>query len=329
MYTKSLQNTKVMITMSSNFIKMKKIIDVPETTIYQGDCLEVLDSFPDNTFHAVVTDPPYGIKEYEEKELIKKANGNGGIWRIPPSFDGHTRSPLPRFTALTQKERENLVNFVKLFGTILINKMVPGAHLFIASNSFLSQLVFSALTSVGLEFRTEIIRIVQTLRGGDRPKNEENIFPDVCSLPRGCYEPWGLFRKPIPSKMTVGECLRKYKTGGIRRKKDGTPFSDVIRSKRTPALEKEIAKHPSLKPQSFLRQLVYSALPLGQGLIVDPFMGSGSTLAAAIHEGYHSIGIEKNEEYYNLAVDSILKLSKVETITDFIQPKLFLYEGEM
>jgi hypothetical protein len=37
----------------------------------------------------------------------------------------------------------------------------------------------------------------------------------------------------------------------------------------TPQKEREIANHPSLKPQSFLRQVVYAALPLGEGVIVD------------------------------------------------------------
>ena len=31
-------------------------------TIYQGDCLEVMRGFPDNYFHSIVTDPPYGLK---------------------------------------------------------------------------------------------------------------------------------------------------------------------------------------------------------------------------------------------------------------------------
>ena len=41
------------------------------------------------------------------------------------------------------------------------------------------------------------------------------------------------------------------------------------------AREREIADHPSIKPQSFLRRIVYAALPLGEGMVADPFMGSG------------------------------------------------------
>src|SRR6266567_2772613 len=50
--------------------------------------------------------------------------------------------------------------------------------------------------------------------------------------------------------------------------------------------------HPSLKPQSFMRQIVRASLPLGEGVVLDPFTGGGSTIAAAIAVGYQSIGIE-------------------------------------
>ncbi|MBX9738341.1 MAG: site-specific DNA-methyltransferase, partial [Phycisphaerales bacterium] len=96
-------------------------------------------------------------------------------------------------------------------------------------------------------------------------------------MARGCYEPWGIFRKPMGS-LKVSDCLREWQTGGLRRYANELPFEDVIESERTPQREREIADHPSLKPQSLMRRLVWAALPLGEGVIVDPFMGSGSTV---------------------------------------------------
>lgn len=128
-------------------------------------------------------------------------------------------------------------------------------------------------------------------------------------MPKGCYEPWGIFRKPLPAKMTVAECLRRYQTGALRRTPDDRPFEDVIRSERTPRAERKIANHPSLKPQSFLRQLVHAALPLGEGMILEPFMGSGSTIAAAEALGLASIGIERHRAYFEMAADAIPRLA--------------------
>lgn len=277
-----------------------------------ADSFEWLSRLPEHSLHAVVTDPPYGIKEYEADQIEKRANGKGGIWRIPPSFDGNTRAPLPRFTALNGKERGQIRDFFVAWSRSLLRPLRPGAHVILASNSFLSQMVFTALAEGGLEFRGELIRLVRTLRGGDRPKNAEDEFPDVSSLPRGCYEPWGIFRKAMATGMKVSDCLREFQTGGLRRTPDDKPFSDVILSERTPRRERDIAPHPSLKPQSFLRQIVHAALPLGTGLIADPFMGSGSTIAAAETVGYSAVGVERRQEYFEMSCEAIPALAALK-----------------
>src|SRR5713101_4327618 len=284
--------------------------------ILHADCFEWMGRIPKNRIQAIVTDPPYGVKEYDFDQIEKRANGNGGIWRIPPAFDGSNRAPLPRFTALNQKERDTLRRFFSEWSKLAIRVLAPGGNVFVASNAFLSQLVFSALVDGGLEFRGELIRLVRTFRGGDRPKNAEDEFPDVSSLPRGCYEPWGILRKPMLPGMKLSDCLREFQTGGLRRTPDDKPFSDVISSERTPQPERDIADHPSLKPQSFLRQVVHAALPLGEGIIVDPFMGSGSTVAAAEALGLHSIGVERYLDYFEMSRVAIPKLAAIKTRLD-------------
>ncbi len=278
-----------------------------KSVLLHADAFSWMARLPNESLDGMVLDPPYGVEEYEVKQLEKMLNG-GGIWRIPPSFDGHQRSPLPRFTALDDKQRATLRTYFKDFAKVALPALKPGAHVMVAGNSFLSQLVFGAVVEGGLEFRTVIIRLVQTLRGGDKPKLGEKEFPKVASLPRGGYEPWGLFRKPLPPKMTVRECLKEYGTGGLCHRPDGNPFSDVIPSERTPKREREIADHPSLKPQSLMRQLVRAILPLGKGTLADPFAGSGSTLAAAEAVGYSCIGCERYEDYFEMACKAIPKL---------------------
>lgn len=281
--------------------------------IILADCFQWLSRIPEGSLHGIVADPPYGVKEYEDDQIEKREKGKGGIWRIPPSFDGSTRSPLPRFTVLTEADRAALRSFFVEWARLVIRALRPGGHVFIASNAILSQLVFCALVDGGLEFRGQVIRLVRTLRGGYRPKNAEEEFPNVSTLPRSCFEPWGIFRKPIPVGMKVSDCLREFQTGGLRRRPDGRPFNDVIMSERTPQCERDIANHPSLKPQSFLRQLVYAVLPLGEGVITDPFMGSGSTVAAAEAVGVLCIGVERNSTYYEMARHAIPKLAALPT----------------
>lgn len=292
------------------------------TLAVQADCFQWMRRVPRESVHAIVTDPPYGVKEYDLDQLEKRTNGNGGVWRISPSFDGNQRAPLPRFTALNADERERLDAYFSEWATLALGILRPGGHIFLASNAFLAQVVFTAIVGSGFEFRGQVIRLVQTLRGGDRPKNAEQEFPDVCTMPRGRYEPWGLFRKPIPNGMTVSDCLRQFQTGGLRRKLDGNPFEDVIENERTPQRERQIANHPSLKPQSFMRRLVYASLPLREGVVVDPFMGSGSTVAAAEALGLSCVGVERLEEYYEMSRHAIPALARI--VTDDVQLSLSL-----
>jgi len=279
---------------------------IGRTTLVQADCFEWLRQQPENSIHAVVTDPPYGLVEYAPAQQEKLRNGKGGVWRIPPAFDGNKRSPLPRFTVLSRDEVEDLARYFFEWGRTLLPVLVPGANLVIASNPLLSYVVSGSLARAGLERRGEIVRLVMTMRGGDRPKHAHEEFSGVSVMPRSMWEPWLLFRKPIEGR--VQDNLRKWKTGGFRRPSADRPFGDVISSSPTHKSERKIAPHPSLKPQTFLRMLIRGVLPLGEGIVLDPFAGSGSTLAAAEAIGYQSIGIEKDSRYFDLAITAIPKL---------------------
>ena len=278
------------------------------STLHHDDCLSWLERQPGNSFQAVVTDPPYGLFEYSDRQQAKLRSGRGGVWRIPPSFDGVVRTPIPRFTILNRQQLIRIKEFFELWGKLVRRVIVPGANVVVASNPLVSYLVSGALAASGLERRGEIIRLTTTMRGGDRPKGAHREFPDVSVLPRSMWEPWLLFRKPLDGR--AQDNLRKWGTGGFRRPSQDKPFGDVLPSAPTQAAERRIAPHPSLKPQSYMRTLVRGVLPTGEGVVLDPFAGAGSTLAACNVVGYSSVGVEKDAEYFNLAKESIPKLTE-------------------
>jgi DNA modification methylase len=275
-------------------------------TYVLDDAIHWLAELPVASIHAIVTDPPYGVLEYEEKNHKKLRMGRGGVWRIPPSFDGVKRSPLPRFTVLSKEDITSMHAFFSAVACGAIRALAPGGHVFVASNPLLSSMTFHSFQEAGFEKRGEIIRLVQTLRGGYKPKGSESDFPDVSVMPRSCWEPWGLFRKPFDG--TVAENLCRWGTGGLRRLSKQEPLKDVIMCSPTRGYEREIAPHPSLKPQRFLRQVVRAALPLGIGIIYDPFAGSGSTLAAAEALGYCALGTDRDVEYLELGRNAFAPL---------------------
>ena len=278
-----------------------------QSVLHHDDCFAWIAKREECSVHAVVTDPPYGLYEYTSEQQSKLRSGKGGVWRIPPSFDGNARSPVPRFTTLDKHQLIDLREFFSVWASALLPVLVPGANVIVASNPLVSHIVSTALDKAGLERRGEIIRLTMTMRGGDRPKGAHEEYSGVSVMPRSMWEPWLVYRKPPEGR--VQDNLRKWGTGGFRRPSPDKPFGDVIPSAPTRAQERQLAPHPSLKPQSFLRQVVRAVLPLGEGVILDPFAGSGSTLAAANAVGYASIGVEVDKEYFQVARESIPKLT--------------------
>jgi DNA modification methylase len=283
------------------------LVSFGKTTLFHADCFDWLRRQAPNSIHAVVTDPPYGLFEYTAEQQKKLRMGRGGVWRIPPSFDGAIRSPLPRFTVLTPDDLLLLEGFFLEWTRLLLPVLVPGANVIVASNPLVSYIVSGSLAKAGLERRGELVRLVMTMRGGDRPKAAHDEFPGVSVMPRSMWEPWLMFRKPIQGR--VQDNLRRWKTGGFRRPSADQPFGDVIPSTPTHKSERDLAPHPSLKPQGFLRVLVRGVLPLGEGTILDPFAGSGSTLAAAEAVGYSCTGVEKDPVYFETAKKAIPRLA--------------------
>ena len=142
-----------------------------KTLLWNADCTDWLDSRSERSVHAIVTDPPYGLLEYSDEQQRKLRNGKGGVWRHAPSFDGHQRAPLPRFTVLDEEHLLELRTFFHAWAKRCLRVLVPGGHMIVATNPLVSHRLATAIGEAGFERRGEVIRLVMTMRGGDRPKN--------------------------------------------------------------------------------------------------------------------------------------------------------------
>lgn len=275
--------------------------------------------------HAIVTDPPYGVIEFMEENVDKMREGSGGVWRIPPELDGNRRNPLPRFTVLTDDDKEMLTEFFRKLGEYAHRVLRPGGHIFVASTQLLMHLVSEGFDAAGLERRDVLVRETKTLRGGDRPKgvHDHPEYSMVSSMPRVYWEPWLLYRRPFDGKLE--ENLAQWQTGGLRRESEQRPFTDLLEDGKTGKREREITaaanpngddSHPNVKPQALMRELCHAALPLKEGVILDPFLGSGATIAAAEAIGYDSVGIELDDVYLEMAEEAIPEFVEISTPVD-------------
>ena len=78
-------------------------------------------------------------------------------------------------------------------------------------------------------------------------------------------------------------------------------------AKASPSERGEGNSHPTVKPLALMQYLCRLVTPPG-GVVLDPFAGSGSTLLAALKEGFCFIGIEKEPKYWTIANERVTRL---------------------
>ena len=115
--------------------------------------------------------------------------------------------------------------------------------------------------------------------------------PDVGSVtntkPRHSGSMVGAFKHPEPMSNGYGD------SGGASR------FFYVAKAPKRERPEVNGVKHTTVKPLTLMRYLVRMVTP-PKGIVLDPFAGSGTTIEAALLEGFQSIGIELTDEYLPL-----------------------------
>lgn len=118
--------------------------------------------------------------------------------------------------------------------------------------------------------------------------------------------PWGPQHEPITFAVHVSRPANR--AAGDGRYAARLRRGSVLRCQRLNSgqLEDRHVRHPSEKPVDLLRQLVEASSLIGE-TVLDPFMGCGSTLVAAVREDRHAIGIEIDERYCEAAA---LRLSR-------------------
>ena len=119
------------------------------------------------------------------------------------------------------------------------------------------------------------------------------------------------FYCPKVSKSERNQGLDDFETkkmgmsGGAQSKGEGYDKGQGIGLNRV--IEKKNT-HPTVKPVELMKYLCRLVTPKG-GVVLDPFMGSGSTGMAAKDEGFDFIGIEKDEEYFKICESRIVRFA--------------------
>lgn len=138
-----------------------------------------------------------------------------------------------------------------------------------------------------------------------KPKNDINFTSGVKEINRIGYNDSGgasrFFYCPKAQKKDRNEGLEHLeKKQNIFNGKSDKPSKDMKGVEKKFTTQPKSNFHPTVKPTDLMTYLVRLVTPKG-GLVLDPFMGSGSTGKAAVREGFDFIGIEREDEYMEIA----------------------------
>ena len=138
------------------------------------------------------------------------------------------------------------------------------------------------------------------------------LFPDTCKSSGG-----GMHTKGVGDN----KCGNAYGAFAAGEPTDSVGFGDTgsaarffYCAKASRAERGEGNVHPTVKPLALMRYLVRLVTRKG-GLVLDPFMGSGTTGIAAVQEGMRFVGIEKDEHYYEIAQQRVTKAKPITSTT--------------
>lgn len=250
--------------------------------IFNQDCLEGLKALPDKSIDLVVTDPPY---EFD--------NGGGG-----GAFGSKKRDYHAEYLALAQKEgKTKETERLRILYNAAKNVRHTGGRML--CNGF----DFAVLD--------ECCRVLKKINiyvwcSKAQVRKLLNYFED-----KGCNTDILVWCKTNTTPLCNNTYLSDIEYCVFAREK-GVPLGGEYATKHKfwvsecNVADKKLWGHPTIKPLSIIRQLITNSSQMG-GVILDPFMGSGTTAVACIKEGRHYIGYEINENYYKKATERIDK----------------------
>lgn len=311
---------------------MKKYLESPQVTLYNGDCLEVLRSLPDESIHCCVTSPPYfGLRDYgvdgqigleptmqeyivklvqvfdEVRRVLRK---DGTCWlNLGDSYNARRNGGHPGGKKQWKPDQ------VKHQGRSGCNeKTLKPKDLMLIPHR-----IAIALQDAGWWVRNDVVwhkpnpmpesckdRCTRSHEYIFHLSKSEKYFYDANAIREEAKaERWGGddFTPPTKTKM------EGTGTRGLNRER--SMFGDGTRNKRSvwtmntkPYPDAHFATFPPELPATCIK----AGCPEG-GIVLDPFAGSGTTLDVAKELGRNAIGIELSPDYCDLIVDRCRQLT--------------------
>jgi site-specific DNA-methyltransferase (adenine-specific) len=309
-----------------------KIINVVDKNkdnivILNNDCMIELNKLEDNTIDCVITDPPY---------FIDKLDNNWSSNEIKSDVKNSHIKHLPKGMKFDKSQVKNLYDYYLELSKLLFKKMKPGAYFLSFSSPRLYHAIAMSCEIAGFEIRDminwtytqsmpkgmSISHIIEKMNLTEEEKSKlideykDYKTPQI----RSCFEPICVAMKPI-GKLTFIQNELQFKTGlldfsqKVGLDNDRVPANIITTEEYNESYDKNFLvskpsksekgdnnSHITVKPIALIEHLI-KLFSKKNSLVVDPFLGSGTTALACKNTGRKFFGTELNSEYYEICLD--------------------------
>ena len=304
-------------------------VDIDGIMILNNDCMLELAKLKDDSIDCVITDPPYFIDKLDNNWSSKQVNDN--------VKDSHIKH-LPKGMKFDKSQVKNLYDYYLKLSKLLFKKMKPGAYFLSFSSPRLYHAIAMSCEIAGFEIRDminwtytqtmpkgmSVSHIIKKMKLTEEEKTQliEEYKDFKTPQIRSCFEPICVAMKPI-GKLTFIKNELQFKTGlldftqKVGTECDRVPANIMITEEFNEAYDKnfmvpkptkkekgKINTHITVKPLALMEHLV-RLFSKKDAIVVDPFLGSGTTALACKNNDRKCLGIELNEEYYKIAVERL------------------------
>lgn len=262
--------------------------------LFKGDCLWILSKLPDNSVDAVVTDPPY----YGDGQL-------GNTWAQGMVTTNSTVRNIPSGMAFDSQQGRQLTQFLRPVADELLRVVKPGGLGAVFASPRLAHATASAFEEAGWWIRDQWVwhypasqpraaRLTRFASSSCPPERLAQMNDWKTPQATPAWESIVLVQAPPAGTLTAN--WEQYGCGLLNC--SGVTPTTVLGYLKPDSQERAMSgSHPTPKPVALCRDLVRRLCPPG-GVVVDPFLGSGTTAVAAQRENREWIGCELSNEYW-------------------------------
>ncbi len=276
-----------------------------------GDAAALLKDFPAQSIHLIASDIPYGIGA-DHWDVLHRNSNSAYMGKSPAQVKAgavfrRRGKPLNGWSEADRRIPQEYYEWCLSWAPEWFRVLKPGASAFVFAGRRFQHRCVSALEDAGFTFKDMIAWLrpravhraqrvsVVFERRGDTGSADAWRGWRVGNL-RPTFEPVLWFVKPYKIGTTIADNLLTHHVGGFNEEAyvsfTGQP-DNYVNADFEPG---ESGLHPTQKPVRLMEAFIALGSSSGQ-IVLDPFVGSGSTLVAAQRLQRHFIGIEINPEY--------------------------------